>query len=59
MIGPAVRRDLFGYGPALGRDLKINDVWFEVVGILDRGRSAPSSFQGVAVGSTAREIYVP
>jgi putative ABC transport system permease protein len=58
VIGSAVRRDLYGYGPALGRDLKINDVWFEVVGILRESGSA-SSFQGVAVGSTATEIYVP
>ncbi len=58
VIGPAVRRDLFGYGPALGRTLKINDVWFEVVGVLkETGEGA--SFEGVPVGSTAREIYVP
>ncbi len=58
VIGPGARRDLFGYGPALGRDVKINDVWFEVVGVLAETGGA-STFQGVAVGSTAREIYVP
>ena len=58
VIGPAVRRDLYGYGPALGRDLKINDVWFEVIGVLHEAGGA-SSFQGVTVGSTATEIYVP
>ncbi len=58
VIGPGVRRDLFGFGPALGRDLKVNDVWLEVVGVLaDSG--AGSSFQGVTVGSTAHEIYLP
>jgi putative ABC transport system permease protein len=58
VIGPAARRDLFGYGPALGSDLKINDVWFEVVGVLeDTGGAA--TFQGVALGSPSREIYVP
>jgi putative ABC transport system permease protein len=58
IIGPGVRRDLFGYGPALGQVLKVNDVWLEVIGVL-----APSgegaSFQGVQVGSVANEIYVP
>jgi putative ABC transport system permease protein len=58
VIGPGVRRDLFGYGDALGKDLKVNDVWLEVVGVLaDSGGAA--SLQGVAVGSTSREIYVP
>ena len=58
VIGPGVRRDLFGYGPALGQLLKVNDVWLEVIGVL-----APSgeeaSFQGVQVGSVANEIYLP
>jgi putative ABC transport system permease protein len=59
-IGPAVRRELFGYGPAVGQLVKINDVWLEVVGVLggDAGTGA-DSFEGVAVGSTAREIYLP
>jgi len=58
VIGPGVRRDLFGYGPALGQVLKVNDVWLEVVGVL-----APvgegTSFQGVQIGSLASEIYIP
>jgi putative ABC transport system permease protein len=58
VIGSGVRRDLFGYGPALGSDLKVNDVWLTVVGVLlDEGGA--STFQGVALGTTAREIYVP
>ncbi|HZN54125.1 MAG TPA: ABC transporter permease [Candidatus Polarisedimenticolaceae bacterium] len=58
VIGPAVRRDLFGYGPAVGRDLKVNDVWLTVVGVLqDAGGGA--AFEGVSLGSTADEVYVP
>ena len=34
VVGPAIRRDLFGYGAAIGRQVKINDVWVEVIGIL-------------------------
>src|SRR5512140_2925692 len=34
VVGPKMRRDLFGYGPAIGKQLKVNDVWLEVVGIL-------------------------
>ncbi len=44
VIGPAVRRDLFGYGPALGQLVKVNDVWLEVVGVLaSDAASAPSA----------------
>ncbi len=58
VIGPAVTRDLFGYEEGLGRQLKINDVWFEVVGVLtDSG--GDTSFEGVNIGTTANEIYIP
>jgi putative ABC transport system permease protein len=33
-IGQDIRRNLFGYGPAIGKQLKVNDVWLTVVGIL-------------------------
>ena len=58
VIGPDVARDLFGYQEALGEQLKVNDVWFEVVGVMARG-SGEDSFQGVSVGTTATEIYLP
>ncbi len=59
VIGPKVRRDLFGYGPAVGRDIKVDDVWLEVVGVLAPAGGAETSFQGVSVGSVEEEIYVP
>ena len=57
VIGSRVARDLFGYRPALGRQLKINDVWFEVVGILaDSGTG--TSFQGVFLMGTMTWTYI-
>lgn len=58
VIGAGVRRDLFGAGTAIGRHLKVNDIWFEVVGVLQDSADA-SSFQGIDIGTTASEIYVP
>ena len=58
VIGPGVRRALFGYGAALGSDLKVNDVWLTVVGVL-QDDGAATAFQGVSLGSAASEIYVP
>ncbi len=59
VVGPEVRRDLFGFDSAIGRDVKVNDVWFEVVGVLAPGDAGATSFQGVPIASVAREIYVP
>lgn len=58
VVGAGVRRDLFGVGPALGGQLKINDVWFEVIGVLEDLGGA-GQFQGVDIGTTATEIYIP
>jgi putative ABC transport system permease protein len=61
VIGAGVRRDLFGAERALGKDLKINDLWCEVIGVLARDPSAADAavVQGVAVSSPDREIYLP
>ncbi len=59
VIGDAVRRDLFGYGEALGQHLKINDVWLEVIGVLEAAGGEVDSFQGVQLGSTSTSIYLP
>ncbi len=59
VIGSGVRRDLFGADTAVGRDLKVNDVWCEVVGVMASEAPGGASLQGVSVGSTAHEIYLP
>ncbi|HYS53281.1 MAG TPA: ABC transporter permease [Thermoanaerobaculia bacterium] len=51
VIGQDIRRNLFGYGPALGKQLKVNDVWLNVVGILGETPEGTSS--------DAKEIWIP
>jgi len=46
VIGQNVRRNLFGYGEAIGKQLKVNDVWLEVVGVM-------------TAGPTNDEIWIP
>ncbi|HVE71396.1 MAG TPA: ABC transporter permease [Thermoanaerobaculia bacterium] len=52
VIGEEVRRNLFGYGDVLGRQLKVNDVWLEVVGVLASSAEGDSQ-------SNAKEIWIP
>ncbi len=59
LIGQEIRRNLFGYGPAIGRQLKVNDVWLEVIGILGSDPAAATNVNGIPSGSTAREIWIP
>lgn len=59
VIGPEVRRELFGFGEALGRLLKVDDVWLEVIGVLGTSGGEADSFEGVALASSVRAIYLP
>jgi putative ABC transport system permease protein len=59
VIGAGARRDLFGADTALGRDVKVDDVWFEIVGVLAPDPAATSQIQGVAVDSSDHQILVP
>src|SRR5436190_22443946 len=61
VIGQEIRRNLFGYGAAIGKQLKVNDVWLEVIGILasePAGASSATS-EGMPAGSTAEEVWIP
>ena len=58
VIGADVRRDLFGFEPALGKPLKVNDQWLTVIGVL-AGGSGKREIQGVTLEGTASDIYVP
>ena len=60
VIGPRVRRDLFGFEPVLGKVLKVNETWLTVIGVLmDSGVGAGRDFQGVRIVGTADDIYLP
>ena len=59
VIGQEIRRDLFGYGPAIGRQLKVNDVWLEVIGILGGDPAASSGGSAIPTSSTSQEIWIP
>jgi putative ABC transport system permease protein len=60
VIGEEVRRNLFGYGPVIGKQLKVNDVWLEVIGVLANSAAEGAQAQGgVAQQSTAKEIWIP
>jgi putative ABC transport system permease protein len=58
VIGADVRRDLFGFEPALGKPLKVNDQWLTVIGVM-AGGGGRREIQGVTLEGTASDIYLP
>lgn len=58
VLGWDAGRDLFGYGEAIGQDVKVNDVWLEVVGVLAPSASSQTTADKNAP-SAGRSIYLP
>ncbi len=55
VIGAGVRRDLFAAGEAVGRFVKVNDLWLRVIGVL-----APDAFGARGGGAEGDgDIYLP
>ncbi len=59
VIGAGVRRNLFVDGQAVGRQVKINDVWFKVVGVLAADTVVAGSAGGIGGGEGDGDIYLP
>lgn len=59
VLGHRARQDLFAFLDPIGRSVKINDVWFTVVGTLQPRNLASESFQGVAIESGDNSVYIP
>src|SRR5260370_30697883 len=59
VLGASAKIELLGYGPALGKFVKANDTWLEVVGALQERISAGESSKGGEMDDPNNIIYVP
>ncbi len=59
VLGAAAKRDLFGAEPAIGKRIKVNNLWLDVVGVAVDNSAAESSFEGVDISTSADVIYLP
>lgn len=59
LLGENTAKTLFPLGGAVGQQVKVNHLWFEVVGILQAPHLNKKEFQGVALGGEQSRIFVP
>ncbi|MEE8587633.1 MAG: ABC transporter permease, partial [Acidobacteriota bacterium] len=59
VLGRTARRKLFGVSPAVGQQIKINQEWFAVVGVLADQLIEQEEFEGIKVANPNNEIYIP
>jgi putative ABC transport system permease protein len=59
VLGEKAKVDLLGYGPALGKYIKVNDTWLQVTGVLRRQLSSSSEIAGAPGQDRNNAIYIP
>ncbi len=59
VIGSDAARDLFPNGGAVGKHIKVNHLWLEVVGVLRDRQLADDEFEGREIGGEANHVYLP
>jgi len=59
VLGTIARRKLFGLNEAVGQQVKINQEWFTVVGVLADQQLNDKEFQGVKVENPNNDIFIP
>ncbi len=57
VVGQAAKINLFGYDAAVGKKLKVNDTWLEVVGVL--AEQVGDSGTGVKIQDRNSAIFIP
>jgi putative ABC transport system permease protein len=59
VLGETAKVNLLGYGAALGKFVKVNDTWLEVVGVLHEQLMAGSQNSGGAMQDINNIVYIP
>lgn len=59
VVGAEIARDLFGDDPPVGKLVKVNDIWFQVIGVQAPPAGTSEEIEGVAIASPSREILIP
>jgi len=59
VLGEGAKVNLLGYGPALGKFVKVNDAWLEVVGVLNEQLMSGSTNSGASMQDVNNIVYIP
>lgn len=59
VLGASLKRELFAFGEALGREVKIGDSWFTVIGVAEYEKAGMSRVQGLEIPRYNMQVFVP
>jgi len=59
VLGEGAKVNILGYGPAVGKYIKLNDTWLEVVGVLNEQLMAGAQSSGGTMLDVNNIVYIP
>ena len=59
VLGERAKVELLGYGPSVGKFVKVNDTWLEVVGVLGEQISSGQQTAAAAIQDNNNIVYIP
>ncbi|MBS1825106.1 MAG: ABC transporter permease [Bryobacteraceae bacterium] len=59
VLGESAKVNLLGYEPAVGKHVKVNDVWLQVIGVLAQQATADSDVEGLEVVNRNNLVIAP
>ena len=59
VLGEGSKVSLLGYDPAVGKSVKVNDTWLQVVGVLNEQLLAGATNSGGAMQDVNNIVYIP
>ena len=59
VLGETAKVNLLGYGPAVGKFVKVNDNWLQVVGVLQAQLMAGSQSAGGSMQDINNIVFIP
>lgn len=59
VIGSRVKQKLFGPLASIGQQIKIDKMWFTVIGLLEDNNLTKDEFEGVKIQDFSNDIYIP
>ena len=59
VIGSRAKQKLFGHISPIGKPIKIDKMWFTVIGLLEDYSLSKDEFEGVKIQDFSNDIYIP
>lgn len=59
LLGESAKVNLLGYEPAVGKYIKMNDVWLQVIGVMAQQAGADTDVEGVEILSRNNLVVAP